>query len=55
MGYPSPRLRGLSCRALPEVIAGYPRESDQGPVPRAWAAATPLAMLTAVRAGRTVA
>ncbi|KIF78378.1 aminotransferase [Streptomyces sp. 150FB] len=45
---------------LPEVIAGYPRERGQGPIPyphanspQAWAASTPLAMLTAVRAGRT--
>ena len=45
---------------LPEVIAGYPREEGQAPVPyphanspQAWAAATPLALLTAIRTGRT--
>ncbi|RCG15369.1 hypothetical protein DQ392_24655 [Streptomyces reniochalinae] len=40
---------------LPEVLAGYPRADPQGPVPyphacspQAWAAATPLALLTAL-------
>ncbi|MEV6654058.1 glycogen debranching N-terminal domain-containing protein [Streptomyces sp. NPDC051219] len=42
---------------LPEVIAGYPRLHSEGPVPyphscspQAWAAATPLALLTALGA-----
>ena len=42
---------------LPEVIAGYTRQEDEGPVPyphacspQAWAAATPLALLTAAGA-----
>ncbi|GAA2428710.1 amylo-alpha-1,6-glucosidase [Streptomyces macrosporus] len=42
---------------LPEVMAGYPRRHGEGPVPyphscspQAWAAATPLALLTAVGA-----
>ncbi|HZG05567.1 MAG TPA: glycogen debranching N-terminal domain-containing protein [Streptomyces sp.] len=42
---------------LPEVMAGYPRLRGEGPVPyphscspQAWAAATPLALLTAVGA-----
>ncbi|AJE81535.1 amylo-alpha-1,6-glucosidase [Streptomyces albus] len=41
---------------LPEVLAGYPRREGEGPIPyphacspQAWAAATPLALLTAVR------
>ncbi|MEI5010795.1 glycogen debranching N-terminal domain-containing protein [Streptomyces sp. PmtA] len=43
---------------LPEVVSGYPRVPGEGPVPyphacspQAWAAATPLALLTAVGAG----
>ncbi|WP_369207857.1 glycogen debranching N-terminal domain-containing protein [Streptomyces sp. PU-14G] len=43
---------------LPEVLAGYPRADPQDPVPyphacspQAWAAATPLALLTALEGG----
>ncbi|MEU2491178.1 hypothetical protein [Streptomyces sp. NPDC007883] len=43
---------------LPEVVSGFPRVPGEGPVPyphacspQAWAAATPLALLTAVGAG----